>query len=189
MNMDFEMFYNTKSETRKKQKAVIIDIDNCWMDSRAIPMYAEENPTEYAELLRTQCIPNVKFIRDVTEFIEENDLFPIFLTGRTGSKEIADVTRKQIEENSKFTNDMHTLGTWYILYMREPGDMTPTPTMKTQVIGKKILEHYNVVAAIDDDIKNLEKFKKFFSFDCYHYSIVNDTISKVRIYNVKHINF
>lgn len=156
----------------QKPRAVVIDIDNCWMDSRAIPQFAEEDLDVYAELLKNHCIPNRKFINDVVEFIKENELYPIFVTGRTGTPKILNITENQIEDNFIDFED-------YGLWMREMDDMTPTPLMKTKII-QRLIERYTIIAAIDDDQRNLDEFSRHFSFDCYRYNIADDIIYKVK---------
>lgn len=140
-------------------KVIVIDIDNCWMDSR---LWLEKAPVkskkeEDWDLFYKRvylCRPNKSFISDVMSLIREANLFPIFVTSRTDK--IRKSTIFQIQNNSSLVvNDT------CLLYMRDGTEKTyrSSDKIKKEII-KKIMSEHEIVYAIDDVDKNLKMYKE-----------------------------
>lgn len=139
-------------------KAIVIDIDNCWMDSRLwlleVPLGSKDErvwDTFYKKVYL--CKPNIPFIQDVTTLISEMNLFPIFVTSR--SEYIKSSTILQIERSSSLK-----VGETCSLYMRKKDiDYRSSDKVKRDII-KKLMNDYEIMYCIDDDDKNLSMFKE-----------------------------
>ena len=140
-------------------KVIVIDIDNCWMDSR---LWLEKAPVNSKKeddwdlfFKRVYlCRPNKSFISDVMSLIREANLFPIFVTSRTDK--IRKSTIFQIQNNSSLVVDDTCL-----LYMRDGTEKTyrSSDKIKKEII-KKIMSEHEIVYAIDDVDKNLNVYKE-----------------------------
>lgn len=140
-------------------KVIVIDIDNCWMDSRLwlekVPVKSKNEDDWDLFYKRVYlCRPNKSFISDVMSLIREANLFPIFVTSRTDK--IRKSTIFQIQNNSSLVVDDTCL-----LYMRDGTEKTyrSSDKIKKEIIKKIMLEH-EIVYAIDDDDKNLKMYKE-----------------------------
>ena len=140
-------------------KVIVIDIDNCWMDSR---LWIEKAPIgskreEDWDLFYKRvylCRPNKSFIKDVISLIAETKLFPIFVTSR--SDRIRKSTIFQIQNNSSLVVDKTCL-----LYMRNDDikDYRSSDVIKRDIITE-IMSNNEIVYAIDDMENNLKIFKE-----------------------------
>ena len=140
------------------KKAIIIDIDNCWMDSRLwiskAPMGSkDEREWDIFYKKVYLCSPNKAFINDVITLISEMDLYPIFVTSRSENVKMS--TIHQIQSNSSLVVDETCL-----LYMRKKNiDYRSSDKVKKDIVSS-LMDEYEVVYCIDDDDKNLEVFKE-----------------------------
>jgi heat shock protein HspQ len=140
------------------KKAIIIDIDNCWMDSRLwiskAPMESkDERDWDIFYKKVHLCAPNKAFISDVITLISEMDLYPIFVTSR--SENVKMPTIHQIQSNSSLI-----VGKSCLLYMRKKNiDYRSSDKVKKDIVSS-LMDEYEVVYCIDDDDKNLKVFKE-----------------------------
>ena len=140
-------------------KVIVIDIDNCWMDSRLwlekIPM-GSKNEEDWDLFYKRVylCRPNKSFIKDVLVLIKEANLFPIFVTSR--SDKIKKSTIFQIQNNSSLVVDDTCL-----LYMRDSKNKVykSSDKIKKDII-KKIMSEHEILYAIDDMDNNLKVYKE-----------------------------
>lgn len=149
--------------------AIIIDIDNCWLDSRLwikqapISSKNEEDWKEFYKLVYL-CKANKSFIRDVISLIEDLKLYPVFITSR--SDFVMGSTKFQIENNSSLI-----VGDTCALYMRTREHMYAKSGFVKDSILRKLKETYNFLYAIDDTPENLEVFKEHGVKTVVRYSI------------------
>lgn len=140
------------------KKVIVIDIDNCWMDSRLWLTKApygskkEEDWDAFYKIVYL-CKPNKPFIQDVMTLISDMDLYPVFVTSR--SENIKKSTIFQIERYSSLKVDETCT-----LYMRKKNtDYRKSDKVKRDIV-KKLMKDYEVVYCIDDDDSNLAMFKE-----------------------------
>jgi hypothetical protein len=139
------------------KKAILIDIDDCWMDSRLWISKAplgSKNEEDWDLFYKRVCLckPNKPFIRDVTALIAEMNLYPIFLTSR--SNKVERDTIFQIQNNSSLIVDTNCS-----LYMRhKKNDYRSSEKVKKDILVK-LMKNYEVVYAIDDTPDNLQMYK------------------------------
>lgn len=149
--------------------AIIIDIDNCWLDSRPwikqapISSKNEEDWKKFYKLVYL-CKANKLFIRDVMSLIEDLKLYPVFITSRSDS--IMDSTKFQIENNSSLV-----VGDTCALYMRTKEHMYAKSGDVKDSILKNLKGMYNFLYAIDDTLENLQVFKAYGVKTVVRYSI------------------
>ena len=140
------------------KNAIIIDIDNCWMDSRLwltnVPLWSE-NEDDWELFYRRVylCKPNKLFINDIMTMIADMNVFPIFVTSRSG--QVRKSTIFQIQNNSSLVVD-ETCG----LYMRKSLEDYRSSDKVKKDITLELMKEYNILYAIDDDMKNLKMFKE-----------------------------
>lgn len=138
--------------------AILIDIDNCWMDSR---LWLSKIPSDNASVSSWDifykrvylCKPNKSFIKDIMSLISEKSLYPIFITSRTSK--IKGSTVFQIQNNSNLV-----VGETCLLLMRDGhGPLESSSVVKEELLSK-VYNEYNIVYAIDDLKENLDMYKK-----------------------------
>ena len=139
--------------------AIIIDIDNCWLDSRPWIKRApfsskkEEDWNKFYKLVYL-CKANKPFIRDAMSLIEDMNLYPIFITSRSDRVMIS--TKFQIENNSSLI-----VGETCNLYMRtNEHKYAKSGDVKNNIL-KNLKGMYNFLYAIDDTPENLIVFKEY----------------------------
>lgn len=161
----------------EKKKAIIIDIDDCWMDSRLWIAKApigskDENDWDVFYKKVYLCKPNKSFIRDVMNFISETGVFPIFVTSRSGR--VVKDTIFQIQNNSSLI-----VGDTCELYMRNSfNDYRSSDKVKKDIL-LKLMDTYDIAYAIDDTDKNLEMFKSLGVNTVIRYKINGDDYERV----------
>ena len=159
------------------KKAIIIDIDNCWMDSRLwlskAPMESKKDEEWDVFYKRIHlCRANKPFIDDIMEVIRGKDLFPIFVTSRSGT--VATQTVLQIQKNSSLR-----VGDTCALYMRPSrNDFRSSEEVKKDIL-QEIMKIYEVDSVIDDCMKNLEMFKEHGISKVIHYDIEKHDYAEV----------
>ena len=149
-----------------KQKAVLVDIDNCYMDSRELIANHNGDWNWFAKNLSALAVPNTSFIEGLLELIKEGNLVPIFTTGREDKDDVLNVSIKQIEEGS---NGTLVVGRNCFILLRENGDFRKAVFVKKEMLDT-IRTHYDPVAAIDDEMSICQMYAengipKVF---CYH---------------------
>lgn len=161
----------------EKKKAIVIDIDDCWMDSRLWISKApigSRNEEEWDLFYKKVylCKPNKSFIRDVINFIFETNVFPIFVTSR--SERVLKDTIFQIQNNSSLV-----VGDTCELYMRTPfNDFRSSEKVKKDILIK-LMDRYDIAYAIDDTEINLEMFKSLGIKTVIRYKINGDDYERV----------
>ena len=149
--------------------AIIIDIDNCWLDSRPWIKHApfsskkEDDWDKFYKLVYL-CKANKTFIRDAMSLIEDLKLYPVFITSRSDS--VVDSTKFQIENNSSLI-----VGDTCALYMRTKEHKYAKSGDVKDSILRKLKGTYNFLYAIDDTPENLEVFKEHGVKSVIRYSI------------------
>lgn len=152
--------------TNKEYKPYIIvcDIDNVFMDSREwemdFPKQADLNDRVVWDEFHKKCYkvkPNPSIVKTLACI---NDLIPIFfVTAREDRYNMREVTARQIED---FSEGLIKIDYNYNrLYMRPENDFGTSYAVKEKIILDEILPHYNIAIAIDDDIHNIEMYKKY----------------------------
>lgn len=137
--------------------AIIIDVDNCWLDSRPWIKYApfsSKNEEDWNVFYKKVylCKPNKSFITEIMSLIEELKLYPVFITSR--SDRVMDSTKFQIENNSSLI-----VGDTCALYMRTKEHKYAKSGEVKDVILNQVKGTYNFLYAVDDTLENLEVFK------------------------------
>jgi hypothetical protein len=157
--------------------AIIIDIDDCWMDSRKwiaeapYPSKKEEDWNEFYKKVYV-CKPNKRFIQDVLGLIEEMNLFPVFITSRSDRVKLSTIF--QIENNSSLK-----VGDTCALYMRTKEHKYMKSGEVKDSILNEIKGMYNFIYGIDDTQENLEVFKKYGVETVIRYSIATHDYERV----------
>lgn len=149
--------------------AIIIDIDDCWMDSRkwiAAAPYPSKKEEDWIEFYKKVyvCKPNKRFIQDVLGLIDEMKLFPVFITSRSDRVKLSTIF--QIENNSPLK-----VGETCDLYMRTAEHKYMKSGSVKDAILKDLTSKYNFIYGIDDTQENLEVFKKYGVKTVIKYSI------------------
>lgn len=141
-----------------KKSAIVIDIDNCWMDSRLwlsnVPMWSK-NEADWEIFYRKVylCKPNKPFINDIMTMIIDREVYPIFVTSR--SEQVKKSTIFQIQNNSSLI-----INETCSLYMRRANiDYRSSDAVKRDIL-QELMNEYNILYVIDDDMKNLKMFKE-----------------------------
>ena len=159
------------------KKAFIIDIDNCWLDSRLWISKAPLGSTSEDEWMIFYrkvyfCKPNKEFIEDILKIVEEKQLFPIFVTARSGS--VATQTILQIQQNSPLI-----VGNTCALYMRPSrNDYRSSEEVKRDLL-MDVLKEYEIECAIDDTVANLLMFKEHGISNVIHYDIQTHDYNRI----------
>ena len=164
------------------QKILIVDLDNCYTDSREwlkrAPQVTEENKDEARSLwdkfhsLSHLAKPN-KSIIDLISTL--GFFFPVFfLTSREDRGCNREVTKKQIADFSE--GRVKVEGNNKLL-MREDCDYRPSDEVKQDMI-RTLLMDCEPVLAIDDDLANCRMFKRH-KIPTYKYDIEKDIFEKV----------
>lgn len=159
------------------QKILIVDIDNCYTDSREwlkqVPQITEDNKGEARSLwdkfhsLSHLAKPN-KSIIDLVSTL--GFFFPIFfLTSREDRGDNREITEKQIAE---FSNGRVLVEGRNKLLMRSDSDYRPTDEVKQDII-RTLLMDCEPVLAIDDELSNCKMFKRH-KIPTYKYNIEKD---------------
>ena len=97
-----------------------------------------------------------------------NKVFPIiFVTSREDYDNAKMITKKHIKD---FSHGRISVGPLHKnkLFMRPKDDFRSPADVKEEILKKKILPFYAPVLAIDDDIENINMFKKYGIYT-YHY--------------------
>lgn len=104
--------------------------------------------------------------RNVIDFIESyyngSYIKPmiIFLTARENLDLIRLNTYRFIRKNFKCFHSPQDFGNKYYLLMRPENDFRPSDVIKEQYLKENILPYYNVIMAFDDDIRNIDMYKR-----------------------------
>lgn len=141
------------------KRAIIIDMDNCWMDSRKwlerSPLIQSRDKMSWDNFYKLihLCKPNKRFITDILSLIDETKVFPVFITSR--SDDVYKASLFQIENNSSLK-----VGETCELYMRtKEHGYAKSAVVKKDIINS-LLNEYSFVYAIDDSDDNLKTFKE-----------------------------
>lgn len=159
------------------KKAFIIDIDNCWLDSRlwiSKAPHGSKNEEDWNLFYKRIyfCKPNFEFINDILKIIEEKKLFPIFVSSRSGS--VTTQTILQIQKNSSLI-----VGKTCALYMRpSKNDYRSSAAVKKDLL-MDIIKEYEIEFVIDDTISNLLMFKECGISNVIHYDIETHDYNKI----------
>ena len=157
--------------------AIIIDIDNCWLDSRPWIKYvpfSSKNEEDWNAFYKKVylCKPNKSFITEIMSLIEELKLYPVFITSR--SDRVMDSTKFQIENNSSLI-----VGETCDLFMRTKEHRYAKSDEVKNAILNELKGQYNFLYGIDDTQENLEVFKKYGVKTVIKYSIEMHDYEKV----------
>lgn len=136
-----------------KRKVIVIDIDNCVLDTQFILDEIHklglkgEDKWEYfyknCNSDRVQLMPRIK------EYLSglHSEVGRFFMTARTGK--CVEETAKKLE-SFKIRVDR--------LYMRKQNDLRPAHEVKREHL-LRIMEDFDIIAFIDDDLQNCEMAK------------------------------
>lgn len=159
------------------QKILIVDIDNCYTDSREwlkqVPQITEENKGEARSLwdkfhsLSHLAKPNRSIIDLVSTL---GFFFPVFfLTSREDRGDNREITKRQIEAFSE--GRVKVEGNNKLL-MRNDCDYRPSDEVKQEMI-RTLLMDCEPVLAIDDELSNCRMLKRH-KIPTYKYNIEKD---------------
>lgn len=159
------------------QSILIVDIDNCYTDSREwlkqAPRITKENEKDKRKLwdefhaLSYLAKPN-KTVIDLVSTL--SFFFPVFfLTSREDRGDNREVTKRQIAE---FSDNRVLVEGRNKLLMRSDSDYRPNEEIKEEMIRTLIMD-CKPILAIDDDESNCEMFKRH-KIPTYKYDIEKD---------------
>lgn len=139
-----------------KRKAIVIDIDNCVLDTQFIieeifklGLKGDEKWEYFYENCNSDRVKVISEMKDILKSLY-NEYFIILSTARNAKN------WKQTSEKIKQEN------IWlYIekIYMRDENDFRPACEVKREHL-LQIMEEFNVIAFIDDDLQNCEVAKE-----------------------------
>jgi len=174
------------------RKYVILDIDNCVLDSRILDKYVPEHPLGQRawETLSSHfkdCKPNPDFFKsallyhaDIFNFSELHTYFIVFLTSRM-EKVIDRVSTRTVTEHS--LRQLGFKSSEYDLVMRRPEDLRSAPDFKKEatlniIKGFRGLEP---LVCIDDMQNNVEMFMSL-HLPSLLYNIEENSLTKLNSY-------
>lgn len=143
---------------------LILDIDNCVLDSREWEKYVPKENTRAGWDNYHNHYYLVSVNNDMVEFIDKISKQCIslkniyFITAREDIENMREITIEQLNsafENLKCWNKINKY-----LYMRNTCDYSPTYQVKQNILNTHILTKTKIDLAIDDDIKNIEMYRK-----------------------------
>lgn len=143
-------------------KNLILDIDNCVLDSREWEKYVpKENTREGWDIYHDHHYL-VSVNMDMVDFIQklcENGLKSIyFITAREDMDNMRNITIAHLE--NAFGNIKQWKRLKKYLYMRNACDYSPTYVVKNNILQTHILTKTQIDLAIDDDIKNINMYRQ-----------------------------
>lgn len=139
---------------KMKKRAIVLDIDGVLLDSSAVFQELFDKKLKGDEkwnYFQSNCNGSkVHFIQKSLEFVEalSTDVDILLLTARN------EKCRKSTE--FRLTEELFP---WDEIYMRKDGDYREAPAVKKEQL-QRILEDYEVIAFIDDDLSNCEIAKE-----------------------------
>lgn len=141
------------------RKYIIVDIDNCLVDSRPIEKFlptdrnSREQWSEYHKHYR-EVIENSVLIDLVLKYTMSDRIYPIFLTAREDVGECSIITQELLD---KYFNK-------YTLHMRPFDDFRPDVEVKEDILKDYILNTSivkDILFAIDDKPEICQMYNKY----------------------------
>ncbi len=136
-----------------KEPAIIVDLDNCFYDSRILDKYEPKNNSteEWREFQKhfSEIIVNWDFVNIIKQ-VQNSGVNILFVTSREATQDLTILTVKSllnILQNANFK-----------LYMRKEFDTRPANVVKKEIYINKIKNKYNVLLCIDDEKSNCGMF-------------------------------
>lgn len=150
-----------------REPAIIVDLDNCFYDSRILDKYAPKNNSteEWREFQKhfKDIIINWDFV-NVVKQVQHSGVNILFVTSREATRDLTILTVKSLIDILQNAN--------FKLFMRKEFDTRPASTIKKEIYIGKIKDKYNVLLCIDDEKSNCEMFASLDLFT-YQYDIEN----------------
>lgn len=145
-------------------KNLILDIDNCVLDSREWEKYVPKENTRagWDNYHDHYFLVGVNY--DMVDFVDEisRRAYPLrniyFITAREDIHDMREITIGQL--NSAFGNLKYWNKINKYLYMRNACDYSPTYQVKKNILDAHILTKTQIDLAIDDDIKNINMYER-----------------------------
>lgn len=142
-------------------KNLILDIDNCVLDSREWEKYVPKESTRegwdnYYEHYYLISV-NEDMVNYISELCKRGLERIYFITAREEIRDMRKITELQL--NSAFHNIKQWKKIDKFLYMRNACDYSSTASVKNNILHTHILSKVKIDLAIDDDIKNIEMYR------------------------------
>ena len=160
---------------RMTQKAVLVDIDNCYMDSRELIAKYNGDWEAFAKNIPNLSVPNRPFINGLIELIKAVNIVPIFTTGREDKGDVLSDSIKQIDEGS---NGVFVVGKTCFLMLREKNDFRKGVLVKKDMLDA-IRTHYDPIVAIDDDMDICQMYVENGIPKVFHYNIESNEFQEI----------
>ena len=154
----------------------LIDIDNCFMDSRSLLNKYAGDWDMFAKNL-SLAKPNKAFIDFILETQKVEDFIPIFTTGREDREGVLETTISQIEEGSE---GRLKVGENCYLFLREKGDYRKNYEVKKDML-EAIRTQYYPILAVDDDKNTCAMYAENGVPIVKYYDITNDGYYTVEV--------
>lgn len=142
-------------------KNLILDIDNCVLDSTEWEKYIPVDDTREGWDNYHNHYYLVRENLDMKSFIYElccrglKNIY--FITAREDINSMRKITEEQIESVFGSLRQWHKVNKY--LYMRNTCDYSPTVEVKQNILYTHIFPHIFIDLAIDDDIRNVEMYR------------------------------
>lgn len=156
-----------------KPRVVLVDMDNCFMDSRELIAKYSGEWSKFAENIH-KAMPNHSFINGLIDLLNELGVMPIFVTGREDRQGVLETTISQIETYSK---NRFKVGENCYVFLRLSGDTRKADLVKKDILAD-IRNHYDPIIAFDDDVKVCAMYKEN-GLITFCYNIEEDDFERV----------
>lgn len=142
-------------------KNLILDIDNCVLDSREWEKYIPTDNTRegwdrYHDHYYLVC-ENSDMVDFIDGLIKKGLQSIYFITAREDIHKMREITEGQL--NAVFRNIKGWNRIKKYLYMRNTCDYSPTAEVKNNILHTHIVPNVFIDLAIDDDIRNVEMYR------------------------------
>lgn len=142
-------------------KNLILDIDNCVLDSREWEKYIPTDNTRegwdrYHDHYYLVC-ENSDMVDFIDALIKKGLQSIYFITAREDIHKMREITIGQL--NAVFRNTKGWNKIKKYLYMRNTCDYSPTAEVKNNILHTHIVPNVFIDLAIDDDIRNVEMYR------------------------------
>lgn len=141
-------------------KNIILDIDNCVLDSREWEKYVpKENTREGWNIYHDHHYlvgVNYEMVDFIKDLCNKGLKSIYFITAREDINNMRDITIEHL--NNAFGGIKQWKKIKKFLYMRNACDYSPTYYVKYNILQTHILTKVKIDLAIDDDIKNIDMY-------------------------------
>lgn len=151
-----------------KNKAIIVDLDNCIAISKTKVDLPKNNTREEWDKFHESCnyynvdsmIPVTPIIDIIESYYNSHNFYKplvLFVTSREDTDLIRLNTYRFLRKYVSLCSDVYNYNKKYKLLMREYNDYRPSSEVKRELL-EKYLREYDIMFALDDDISNCKMY-------------------------------